>query len=512
MKKKIIIIISIIVVLTLAVGGAYLIDKNCMANNKPVIFSTWGYDYAPPEEIIAPPKLYMKLENNDDRISAITGTYSWTKIVNGVGQSINSDSMHPSEMEFKDTNTIFFDNSKIIFENNDLTISAVNLYKINNTEILEKEIHFDNKKIGINNLEVGEYALEILAEYPEGKVYYAVKLVVNGNGTSTNNVVTVTHNSTQNINRLFEFVENTKADSLNRIEDEIRVITYTIEGDPIIKDIRFIMNDEESFYEITTDNTQDKFGVPQIITKKYDANTFTVRLKNDGNYNEACLTVLPEINSDFEDVSICPVYYMIEERSFIATVIEEEPTYLIVEPNDGEPEKLQSNTRKILIANGENRDYFYGVGRKVIITYDNKIQSDTNTIIGADIDTDGYDKFEFEVVESEKIEKKKILNNKDLDKFNSDYDLYYYGLEEVNVKVDDKVMTLEKALRDGYLTLSGILSKANKDKGDNVVSYDDGGSREYQYESFVIIKYHKLDGNRDMYICKARTTLNDLNK
>lgn len=110
------------------------------------------------------------------------------------------------------------------------------------------------------------------------------------------------------------------------------------------------------------------------------------------------------------------------------------------------------------------------------------------------------------------LEKKKILNNKDLDKLSSDYNLYYYGLEEVNVKVNDKVMTLEKALKDGYLTMSGILVKANKDKGDNVVSYDDGGSREFQYESFVIIKYHTIDGNRDMYICKAGTSLNDLNK
>ena len=49
MKKKIIIIVSIIVVLALAVGGAYLIDKNRMDNNKPVIFSTWGYQYAVPE-------------------------------------------------------------------------------------------------------------------------------------------------------------------------------------------------------------------------------------------------------------------------------------------------------------------------------------------------------------------------------------------------------------------------------------------------------------------------------
>ena len=42
----------------------------------------------------------------------------------------------------------------------------------------------------------------------------------------------------------------------------------------------------------------------------------------------------------------------------------------------------------------------------------------TNTISGADIDTDGYDDFELEVIESEKLEKRKILNNKDLDKLN----------------------------------------------------------------------------------------------
>ena len=34
--------------LILAVGGVYLIDKNRMDNNKPVVFSTWGYQYVPP--------------------------------------------------------------------------------------------------------------------------------------------------------------------------------------------------------------------------------------------------------------------------------------------------------------------------------------------------------------------------------------------------------------------------------------------------------------------------------
>ena len=211
-------------------------------------------------------------------------------------------------------------------------------------------------------------------------------------------------------------------------------------------------------------------------------------------------------------VKTLPGNIVVTQRSFIATIVEEEPTYLIVEPNDGEIEKTQSNTKKILIAGGENRDYIYGIGRKVIITYDIFIQDDTNTIIDAEIEVDGYDEFEFTVIESEKIEKKKILNNKDLDKLNSDYDLYYYGLEDVNVKVNNKEMSLENALKEGYLTLSGILVKANRDLKDEVVSYDDGGSREYQYEDFSIIRYHKLDGNRDVYICRAGTTINDLNK
>ena len=39
---------------------------------------------------------------------------------------------------------------------------------------------------------------------------------------------------------------------------------------------------------------------------------------------------------------------------------------------------------------------------------------------------------------------KKIVNNKDLYKNNSDYNLYYYGLNKVNVKVDGKIISLER--------------------------------------------------------------------
>lgn len=49
MKKKTIIIISLVVLIVVMVLSAYAVDMNRMKNNKPVVFSTWGYDYAPPE-------------------------------------------------------------------------------------------------------------------------------------------------------------------------------------------------------------------------------------------------------------------------------------------------------------------------------------------------------------------------------------------------------------------------------------------------------------------------------
>ena len=48
MKRKVIIIISIVFLVAIAIGGAYVIDMNRMQNNKPVVFSTWGKQYVPP--------------------------------------------------------------------------------------------------------------------------------------------------------------------------------------------------------------------------------------------------------------------------------------------------------------------------------------------------------------------------------------------------------------------------------------------------------------------------------
>lgn len=48
MKKKICIVILSICLIGIIVLGMYLTDRVRMKNNKPVIFSNWGYSYVPP--------------------------------------------------------------------------------------------------------------------------------------------------------------------------------------------------------------------------------------------------------------------------------------------------------------------------------------------------------------------------------------------------------------------------------------------------------------------------------
>ena len=200
-------------------------------------------------------------------------------------------------------------------------------------------------------------------------------------------------------------------------------------------------------------------------------------------------------------------------NSFVGTVLEETTTYMIVEPNEDEDERKSAD--KIRINYGtDHYDYLYGIGRKVIIKYTGYIketypaQIDTNEIL-----IDGYENFELSVKKSDKKTKFKILSNQELYKNNSNFDLYYYGLEEVNISVDNEIMPLEDALKSGKMTIDGILIKANQDVSNGKIKsevYKDGGTTEWYYDTYTIIKCHSLDGNRDVYIGIPEMRLNTI--
>ena len=48
MKKKIFIVILAVCLIAIIIFGMYVTDRIRMKNNKPVVFSTWGYQYVPP--------------------------------------------------------------------------------------------------------------------------------------------------------------------------------------------------------------------------------------------------------------------------------------------------------------------------------------------------------------------------------------------------------------------------------------------------------------------------------
>ena len=195
-----------------------------------------------------------------------------------------------------------------------------------------------------------------------------------------------------------------------------------------------------------------------------------------------------------------------EYNYFVGTVLEETTTYMIVEPNEDEQERRTAD--KIQINYGvDHIDFLYGIGRKVIIKYTGYIKETYPAqIYTNDILINGYEEFELSVKKSENKKKNKILNNQELDKWNSDFDLYYYGLEEVNIFVDNKTMSLEEALRTGKMTIYGILAKANQDVSDGKIKserFKDGGTAEWYYEDYNIVKKHTLNGDRDVYILRS---------
>lgn len=199
--------------------------------------------------------------------------------------------------------------------------------------------------------------------------------------------------------------------------------------------------------------------------------------------------------------------------SFVGTVLEETTTYVIVEPNADEEERKTAD--KIRVDFGVNHiDYLYGIGRKIIINYSGYIkesypaQIDSNNIL-----IEGYENFKLIVKESDDTKKIKILNNKDLYESNSDYDLYYYGLDEVNVEVDNKIISLEEALKSGKITIDGIIIKANQDDSNGIIEsdmYKEGGTMEYYYDTYTIVKKHSTNGDRDVYILRSDLTNLDI--
>ena len=198
-----------------------------------------------------------------------------------------------------------------------------------------------------------------------------------------------------------------------------------------------------------------------------------------------------------------------EEYSFFGKVIESTSKYIIVEPNENE--EIRKSADKISIGLGKNNDALYEIGTNVKITYDGIVMESYPAQINAiKIELKSADNFEIIFKERQQTDSYNriyaILDKSETNKYN--YTIYAYE-GSVYIVIDEQEYTLREALLENKITMEEIIAKANKDFPD-AISYDDGGSIEYHYENYTIIKLHSLDGNRDVYIATKNMTINDL--
>ena len=72
---------------------------------------------------------------------------------------------------------------------------------------------------------------------------------------------------------------------------------------------------------------------------------------------------------------------------------------------------------------------------------------------------------------------------------------------------------MKEALLENKITMEEIIGKADKDEKDGKITaemYKDGGSMEYYYDNYTIIKFATLSGNRDVYIGTKDLRLTDI--
>lgn len=95
------------------------------------------------------------------------------------------------------------------------------------------------------------------------------------------------------------------------------------------------------------------------------------------------------------------------------------------------------------------------------------------------------------------------------------FDVYEFGGDVSFTVGTDMVYTFEKAIEDGIITIDGILEQAKLDSRYGICEegyYSDGGSVEYCYPDYTILKLSTEDGNNDMVIGFSGQIINQFNR
>lgn len=167
--------------------------------------------------------------------------------------------------------------------------------------------------------------------------------------------------------------------------------------------------------------------------------------------------------------------------------------------NNIEKEEQEENT--IIVLKGENIDELY------LLRYNNKaIPVEYNSEYTLNITRK----------EDDSNIKRELITDKNFEQKHG-YNVYYYGIEKVKVLQNGKEVDLKEAILKDNKIIEKIVAKAEKDTGLGIVKnygmYNDGGTAEYTYNNYNIIKCDKLSENgniKDVYITRGDIKYTDI--
>ena len=113
---------------------------------------------------------------------------------------------------------------------------------------------------------------------------------------------------------------------------------------------------------------------------------------------------------------------------------------------------------------------------------------------------DYHQEFELKFTQREDKEVKEIFSKNTLEDY--DFNIYTYA-GDVTIIKDGKEYDFKQALENKIITIEDILNQGKLDAKYGICEegyYKDGGSIEYQYPQYTVLKYHSLDGNGDFVI------------
>lgn len=175
------------------------------------------------------------------------------------------------------------------------------------------------------------------------------------------NCVVIVGYSVFNKSRLDSFIANTNANNESRQSDFIRIVKYTIEGDPIITDLEYR---EDYGYILTYDNTRDAFGADKKVTIYDDipSNIYTIDLVENENFINIGLVLQGVIDYDADTKEYKPL--------LVANYSKDSTTYDIAPSFVGEVTDINE---KVLTVKSEDKNIGDAVFVSVEDTSDYKI-------------------------------------------------------------------------------------------------------------------------------------------